>query len=311
MNKTLMDRFRKLVENDLPLLGKESYATRLQQLFEVGREDLSLAKLAEAHWDAVAILAENNRKKQENALYAVWASEIPGKQLELKLHKKKYILSGTKMFCTGAKIVDRALLTADGFLIDLDLRSHEASQIQISDMHWTTNAFKETQTSTIKFKNVIIVEQAIIGTKGWYVNRPGFWPGSLGPAACWGGGAAGLRDYALDSSRNDTHTLAHLAAMDANIWAIKSMLSCAGNQIDENKTNFDFAKTLGYKVRHLIEQLCTDTLRRFARAYGPFPLACDANISRRYQELDLFLRQNHGERDLEVLGSLLKTSPST
>jgi hypothetical protein len=37
-------------------------------------------------------------------------------------------------------------------------------------------------------------------------------------------------------------------------------------------------------------------------ANGPHPLAFDGEISSRYQELDLHLRQSHAERDLESLG---------
>jgi hypothetical protein len=59
------------------------------------------------------------------------------------------------------------------------------------------------------------------------------------------------------------------------------------------------------RVRHLIEQTCTDTLRRFARAYGPHPLTMIGDTSRRYHELDLYLRQSHAERDLESLGRTL------
>ena len=59
------------------------------------------------------------------------------------------------------------------------------------------------------------------------------------------------------------------------------------------------------QVRHLIEQACTDTLRRFARAYGPHPLTMVSEISHRYHGLDLYLRQSHAERDLESLGRAL------
>ena len=45
-------------------------------------------------------------------------------------------------------------------------------------------------------------------------------------------------------------------------------------------------------------------LRRLARAYGPHPLAFDEAVSMRYQELDLYLRQSHAERDLHTLGEL-------
>ena len=62
-------------------------------------------------------------------------------------------------------------------------------------------------------------------------------------------------------------------------------------------------------VRHLVEQACTDVLRRLPRAYGPYPLVMEENISRRYQELDLYLRQSHAERDLEALGRALFKRP--
>lgn len=64
-------------------------------------------------------------------------------------------------------------------------------------------------------------------------------------------------------------------------------------------------------VRHLVEQACSDVLRRFARAYGPYPLAIHEETAQRYQELDLYLRQSHGERDLESLGELTRNRDST
>jgi hypothetical protein len=55
-------------------------------------------------------------------------------------------------------------------------------------------------------------------------------------------------------------------------------------------------------VRHVVEQASTEIMRRFARSYGPFPLVFEEQMSRRYHELDIYLRQCHGERDLEALG---------
>jgi hypothetical protein len=113
-------------------------------------------------------------------------------------------------------------------------------------------------------------------------------------------------DVALRSKREDAHTLAHLGAMKADAWALKSWLATAGAEIDAAPCDAGAAQTLALTVRHLVEQACTDTLRRFARAYGPQPLAMNAEVSRRYQELDLYLRQSHAERDLEALGRALR-----
>lgn len=209
------------------------------------------------------------------------------------------------MFCSGAGIVDRALITAEGWLIDVNLTSPSPTHLNISNDQWITSAFKETNTSSLTFINYPVFKENIIAEKGWYLQRKGFWKGSFGPAACWGGGSAGLIDYARSNSRKDPHTLAHLAAMETNLWTIHCVLECAGKEIQSNLNSLSLQQ-LALKSRHIIEQLCTDILRRFARTYGPFPLACEPSIHKRYHELDLFLRQNHGERDLETLGSLIK-----
>jgi len=62
---------------DLPLPGKSETASRHRRLLDFGREDLSLARLAEAHIDALAILAEADCAADPTALYGVWASEAP------------------------------------------------------------------------------------------------------------------------------------------------------------------------------------------------------------------------------------------
>ncbi len=93
--------------------------------------------------------------------------------------------------------------------------------------------------------------------------------------------------------------------MHSCIWNMRTCLDAAGREIDILPLDYAAAHVRALTVRHIVEQQCTDVLRRFARAYGPFPLSMDANISQRYHELDLYLRQSHAERDLESLGSSL------
>jgi hypothetical protein len=121
------------------------------------------------------------------------------------------------------------------------------------------------------------------------LNRLGFWHGACGPAACWAGGAVGLVDYASIQHRDDPHTMAHLGAMMASTWALHRYLEAAGDEIDEVADTPAKAHKLALTVRHLVEQACTDILRRLPRAYGPHPLAMNEEISRRYQEVDLYV----------------------
>jgi alkylation response protein AidB-like acyl-CoA dehydrogenase len=301
-------QLRKSVSQDLPLPGAGNTATRHRLLFEIGRKDLSLARLAEAHWDAVAILKESGREPEADCLYGVWASERPGQALAIEQDAYSFRINGRKMFCSGAGLLDRALVTVgdtEPQLVDIDLRRNAG--LHFDDSSWKTHAFEETHTSTVTFQEVRVSSENLIGVPGWYLQRPGFWHGACGPAACWAGGAAGLVDYAKEQSREDPHTLAHLGAMQASIWAMRSFLDTAGHEIDSAPTDREKAITLALTVRHLIEQACTEVLRRLARAYGPHPLAMDEKIAQRYQELDLYLRQSHGERDLEALGRAIRS----
>jgi alkylation response protein AidB-like acyl-CoA dehydrogenase len=274
----------------------------------IGREDLSLGRLAEAHWDAVAILAEAGRKAAADTIYGVWASEKPSQGLSADPDGRAFVINGTKMFCSGTGIVDRALLTVshpESRLIDLDLRVNPTA-VYFDDSDWKTTAFSETRTASVTFNNARISPDDFIGGREWYLQRSGFWHGACGPAACWAGGAAGLVDYAMNQSRHDSHTLAHLGAMHASVWALTSYLDSAGREIDATGNEYELAHIRALTVRHVVEQACTDVLRRLPRAYGPHPLAMNEDVSRRYQELDLYLRQSHAERDLERLGTAVR-----
>ena len=90
--------------------------------------------------------------------------------------------------------------------------------------------------------------------------------------------------------------------MYANVWACEAYLDAAERQIDAEASDNTGAQIRALKLRHLIEQAYTDTLHRFARAYGSHPLCMDRELSRRHQETELYLRQCHAERDLENLG---------
>ena len=297
----LISKIRSSLHLEMPLPGSGRTADRHRLLMQMGFEDLSYARLAEAHWDAVAILREARREPVAGAVYGVWASEIPGQGLELHSVDSVCRLSGSKRFCTGAGLIDRALVTVTRpvqQLIELDLREN-ARHLEIDGSDWKTKAFAETRTSSVEFLSFPVTNY--VGEVGFYLNRLGFWYGACGPAACWAGGAKAIVAYAAGQNKNDAHSLAHLGAMQADVWALESYLERAGSEIDNEANSRAKAQILALKVRHLIEQACTDVLRRLERAFGPHPLAFDEEVSRRCSELELYLRQCHAERDLEAL----------
>jgi alkylation response protein AidB-like acyl-CoA dehydrogenase len=300
---SLAAQFRRLLDDgrlSLPFPGDGDTARRHRELAQIGRDNLELGRLAEAHADALAILHEAGREPKPRALYGVWASEA---KAGLKISEGA--ISGHKEFCTGAAIVDCALVTVmepERRLLEIDLRVG-AERISFDASEWATDAFAETSTATTVFRDYPIFETNFVGPTGWYLERPGFWHGACGPASCWAGGAEGLIDYALKHTREtNSHAVAHLGAMEAYRWQLRALVQIAGHQIDDDFENVQAARLRALSLRHLVEQSCTDTMLRFGRAFGPRPLAFDARIARRCHELSLYIRQSHAESDLEELG---------
>jgi hypothetical protein len=291
-------------ELELPPPGRGETLQRLRTLYRFGEQDLSLARLAEAHTDAVAILAEAGLTPVPGALYGVWASDGPDSRVTAESADGAAaggaMLCGTKRYCSGANIVDIALITA-----------HEKDAIQLFELPltspgvtvgaggWATPAFAGTGTREIELNNVYLDATARIGDANWYLERIGFWHGALGPAACWAGGAAGLIAAALRLNRRDPHSLAHLGALKAVRWGNLAILEQSAREIDSDPSNAALARERAYYARHLIERSCTEVLDRFGRATGPQLLAFDGAVAQRHGELGLYIRQCHAERDLE------------
>jgi hypothetical protein len=157
----LAKRLKQIAVEQLPLPGAGETAERHSRLMLVGREDLCLAKLAEAHWDAVSILAEAGRQSVPGVLYAVWASEIPGKALKMEKTDSVYQIGGSKMFCSGAGMVDRVLVTVgitESRLVEIDLRKNSMN-IEADLSAWATDAFRLTQTGGVTFRGVEVTKK--------------------------------------------------------------------------------------------------------------------------------------------------------
>jgi len=83
---------------------------------------------------------------------------------------------------------------------------------------------------------------------------------------------------------------------------LRAMLGAAGQEIDADPDNHWQARTRALALRHQVERTASDILDRFGRAFGPRPFAHDADVNQRWLDVHLYLRQDHGERDLAVLG---------
>ena len=287
--RTLEDRligFADSPDSHLPLPGAGNTPARHQALSRWGSMDLSFARITEAHTDALAILAECRKVQRRGALYGVWASDAPPSRVTCEqLNNGDWRIEGIKQFCSGAAFVDAALVTAihgdSVLLFGLPIKD---PRVFLQPSAWASPAFADTATTSVQFDGLVVPDDNRLGDPGWYLNRPGFWHGSVGPAACWAGGAQSLIDAAVSLNRRDPHSRAHVGALQASAWGLTAILEQAGREIDSDpQDDAGAARTRGLKVRHLIERACAEVLDRFARATGPHLLAYDAHIIRQHQ----------------------------
>ncbi len=271
--------------------------SRARWLITRGRDSLARARLCEGHLDAVTILAEAGLVPHASASYGIWASRGPS-ALHLTGTSDKARLSGHQHFCSGADLVDRALVYVYDLecLVEVDLREDRAS-LKFDDGAWQTSALAQTHTWSVTFEDSPVTR--VVGDPGWYFERDGFCRGALRPAACWLGGALSLLDVAEAQAGDTSHRRTHLGAMRALAWTMDAALRRACEE-SEHSVHGAFPRALA--ARHCVERGCAEILDRLGRGWGPRPLAFDREVAERVGALQVYIRQCHAERDLEELG---------
>lgn len=288
---------------------------RLLRLVEIAADDLELARLAEAHADAEAIAAEAGRNLRPGCTYGVWAADGPGSQLVFD--PSTSMLRGDKAFCSGAGIVDRALVTcragsteagAPGLLFDIDARAHE---ITYDTSAWLVDAFRSTRTGSLHTGGFAVATGDQVGPAGFYLGRIGFWHGALAPAACWAGGTIGLIDHAVGLAHRkpaEPHLDAHVGALTALRWQLLALTARAGDEIDELPDDRQAAVVRARSYRHLVARAAWSAIDHVRRALGPRPFAHDPFVIARTDQIQLYVLQDHAEQDLDALGTAVRTA---
>src|SRR6202012_5998666 len=116
-----------------------------------------------------------------------------------------------------------------------------------------TPTMADTATSSVRFDSVQVPANASLGEPNWYLDRPGFWHGAMGPAAGWAGGALSLVQAARRLGLRSPHARAQLGAMEAAAWNLGLLLDRAGAEIDEDPRDLKRqAHRRALMARHLI-----------------------------------------------------------
>ncbi len=291
---------------DLPP-GRGATAARFRALADLGSLDLDLARLAEAHLDALAVLADLGAGglAAPGEVWGVWAANPPQDPVRATAGPRGWRLTGTKPWCSGAGSCDRALVTAlseDGYrMFAVRLDDPSAGPV---DGTWPPAAMAGSDSRSVRFD---ATPAEAVGGPAAYLERPGFWHGAVGVAAVWWGGARGVADALRRAHVRrglHPHALAHAGALDAGLAAAGCLLGDAARRFDDDPDDrTGRAQRVAGRVRAAVEQVATEAILRTGRALGASPLATDVEHAKRVADLELYVRQSHAERDLEQLGS--------
>lgn len=290
----------------LPQPGGGKTLERWRVLAELAARDLGAAKLAEAHWDARSILCELGAQhallqQPSGHTWAVWAAERAAEPLRVEIKEGRISLSGTKDWCSGADVVDHALLTCrrneEAWLVQIDM---SATGISMDHSRWCGVGMRSVATPRVVFDGTPVA--AVIARSGGYLRRPGFWHGGAGIAACWHGGACGVAERlrsALDPG--NPFACAHLGAIDAALHSLRAMLQSLAAVIDENSSDPLEARVMA--LRSHARGVASLVMERLARALGPGPLCSDEAHAQRCADLSVWITQQHAEKDDAALGA--------
>jgi hypothetical protein len=301
--------FRAVVESgrlDLPLPGSGRTRERWAAFADLAGEELSLARLAEGHADAVAILAElEGQPPPPGSRWGVWAAHPPGPALQADHHGDGWRLHGTKRYCSGARACTHTLVTADA-PDGRRLFAVAAEAFTPVPGTWPATGMAGSDTLDVDFAGA---PAQPVGGPGAYVQRPGFAHGGVGVAACWYGGAREVgRTLLTAAAARDVgpHALAHLGAVDIALHTVRTALDGAADEIDADPGDLKHAgRFRSLRVRALAEAAATEVMGRVGRALGAGPLCLDEAHSRRVADLTTYVRQHHAERNLAELGGLV------
>lgn len=278
----------------------------VEALLRLGRTDIPSARLVEGHVDAVRIHREAGSSAVPGALYGVWASRSRETGLRGSRVQGRWVLDGTLRFASGAGLIDRALVPAwddagKHHLLDLDVSGWD-----FDPTVWRTSAMALSRSFTATVAKAQ-VEAAVVGPASFYLGRAGFFPGGVGVAAVWAGGAARVADLleaSLPPARRRPAQQLRVGRVRAEVSTATAVCRQAARDLallvptgerEELRTAATLARAgVAAAVRRLLGEART--------AGGAAGWALDEELTRAVDDLGLYTAQQSEDGDAQWLG---------
>jgi alkylation response protein AidB-like acyl-CoA dehydrogenase len=287
-----------------------SWTDLFVELRKLGRRSVPGGRLAEGHVDALRILQQAGRAPHPGALYGVWASRSRGAAVTARSADGTdgpLLLSGTMPFASGCGVIDRSLVTvvtetepARNLLVDAAVDRWKYDQES-----WCSDAMSVSRSFTLQLDAEPVPADAVVGEPGFYLERPAFLPGGIGVAAVWTGGAQAVLDVLvgwLSAGTLDQAQSLRIGGIALEIDTCCALLDRAAAVLDGPAELIpDETAALCTYTRAGIGAAVRRALQTARDCAGPAGAAHVPQLSGAIADLDLYVRQQHADRDLFAL----------
>lgn len=300
----------------------------LQLLKQIGRANLAVGRIYEGHINALHLihLFGNNEQKifwynkaKNNYLFGVWNTQTEQGVTINWQENGKYILNGTKTFCSGGNWIKQPLIT--GELMSPNKRgwqmciipSEKIAEIKIDNSFWKPIGMKASASFKMDFSGIEVEEKDLLGIPGDYYKQPVFSSGAIRFVAVQVGGAEAIFKAAHHTLKTlgrttDAFQKARFAEMAWLLESANNWIEKAGNKLDvwqNDSSNND--KMIAYigMARSAVEEICIKIMRLSEQSIGPRGLLRPNILERLHRDLTIYLKQPAPDATILEIGDFL------
>jgi len=294
-------------EEPSPVETPEARADRLAAvLVQVGRGNLAVGRILEAHINARHMIARHGSASQRHAaardsldgeLFALWMTDPPEGGLRMATTSRGIRLTGRKMFCSAAGAATRALVIAanasgEAQMLVVPLNIGECVEPFAAPLQ----GMRAAVTGAVDFTGCVLDGDACVGQPGDYMREPDFSAGAWRSSAVALGGLCAMLALAqtqLGTTNRlaDPHQLQRLGSAMIACETSRLWLRQAARTAEQPGADPDHVVAYVGLARIAIEMACLDAMRLVQRSLGLSAFRQGSPVERICRDLGTYLRQ--------------------
>jgi len=294
-----IDRLRAVgaLSPPLPVLDPGCAGELARLLGLVGRGNLSVGRILEAHINALHLMARYGADPDDGRLYALWVTDPPVNGLRMRRSGSRVLLSGRKQFCSAAGYATGALVTArdgdgDTRMLVLRLGIGEA----VTPLPSPLQGMRAAVTGAVEFTGCEVSADCLLGRAGDYLREPDFSAGAWRGSAVAFGGLIALIGHAAEQLRqsgrlDNPHGQARLGRAFVAREASRLWVAAAARAAEDDTAETGYRVATAGLARIAVETACLDAMRLVQRSLGLSAFRQGNPVELICRDLSTYLRQ--------------------